>query len=338
LAPLGIFFDVPEKTQHCRLISTFHPSSLFRVIKSKVPLWANDSNSQRLTAEILVPRRFNNQQQGHTSSTRKIKMSLPATPVESVVSPAVDTTARAVEPASAAFVPGQVRMYVNGLARRCRIEDVKKHFADYENDLGNIWVARDPPGFSFFILRGDMAKAAAFVERYNGTTMDGRAIAVEIAKQQQTPARRRERSPDLPRRGNHGGGDRPHHAHADRVVDRRRRDDSRERDVRRRRDDSRERVDRRRRDDSRDRSDRRRRDDSREREHRRRDDSRGRSDRRRRDDSREREDRRRRDDSRERSDRRRREDSRGRERDANPAPKEARRRSPSGGRSRSPSN
>lgn len=181
------------------------------------------------------------------------------------------------------------RVHLGNLPHSAVKAEIMQHFEEFKDDIGDLWVARTPPGFGFIYIRNE--RVADFVAQFNGSDLKGRPVKVEVAT-----------GKDRPR--NADGKPMEKMVEVSRINRRDRRDDSRDR---RRRDDSRDRRhgDRRRREDSRDH---RRRDGSRDRK--RRDDSR---DRKKRDDSRDRKklddsrDRKKRDDSR---DRKKRDDSR----------------------------
>lgn len=147
--------------------------------------------------------------------------------------------------------PEGTRLYVTNIPPTIlRREELTRHFADkgpFADDITDMWVARNPPGFAFIRVKGSREHVEEFIAKYTGTELEGQPIGLEITKSQRNPRAKRERSDDRDRRD-----DRRDDRRRDDSRDRRR-DDSRDRrrddDRRRERRDSRDR----RRDDSRDR-------------------------------------------------------------------------------------
>lgn len=177
----------------------------------------------------------------------------------------------ASKPAAAPTYPTK-RVHIGNIAHQARKSDIETLFADYKDDIANLWVARTPPGFGFAQVRED--KVDEFVAKFDKALVLGRPLNVAVStgvdrrgansNPQGTNERRvaKNNNNRAKGNGNNGNNDNNKRSREDSLDRRdRRRDDSRDR---RRRDDSR---DRRRRDDSRDR--RRHRDDSRDRRDRR---------------------------------------------------------------------
>jgi len=81
---------------------------------------------------------------------------------------------------------GTTKLYIGGLDEKATSKDIEAVFSRFSS-LGDIWIAKNPPGFAFVDF-SDYQDASDAVARLDGTKIAGTRVRVEISNQGRNPS------------------------------------------------------------------------------------------------------------------------------------------------------